>query len=692
MDNDRRSSSEGQVGRRVDGAVRRPAQGTGSTVRRPVQGTGSTVRRTAQGTGSAARRTAQGSGSTVRRPAQGTGSAARRTAQGSGSSVRRTAAGNRAARTSGRRPAGRGVSRRRRQQNLTTLLLLGGFAALLITAIVLVILVIRQDHSQGDADVPAQAPPVMAQVMETETEAETEVFPDPVEEVETAPSFTPHSTPATAPSNLISFTNIRINDLDLDSTSSYQPAGQIDFGMPGDYTDVEGIITFRGSNFRDRPAYGYANMRQHAFGDAWTKSSSSLGQWSGSGWTGQPLMMKWPAEVKAHMNMYDWAKTKDDLVEVIYATMDGNIYFLDLETGQETRDPMVLGFTFKGAGALDPRGYPIMYLGAGINSPMYGTSKAFIINLLDCSVMYTFGCADPFSLRGALSFFDSSALVDAETDTLIYPGENGILYLIKLNTSYDPQAGTLSIAPDNVVKWRYNGTRSNASTYWWGMEDSACVYGGYMFIADNGGNLMCLNLNTLELVWVQDVLDDTNDTPVLSVEDGHLYLYISTSFHLGWRSSSVAEIPIWKIDAETGEIIWSRPYNCTTMDGVSGGVQSTIALGKHDLSDYIYVTVSMTDSVSTGVLSCIDKKTGEVVWEHKAYYAWSSPVCVYNTDGSGVVIYCTSQGEVFMLDGLTGKVLSQMQMNGNVEASPAVYNDRLVVGTRNCMIYGVQLK
>jgi outer membrane protein assembly factor BamB len=121
-------------------------------------------------------------------------------------------------------------------------------------------------------------------------------------------------------------------------------------------------------------------------------------------------------------------------------------------------------------------------------------------------------------------------------------------------------------------------------------------------------------------------------------------------------------------------------------------VQSTIALGKHDLSDYIYVTVSMTDSVSTGVLSCIDKKTGEVVWEHKAYYAWSSPVCVYNTDGSGVVIYCTSQGEVFMLDGLTGKVLSQMQMNGNVEASPAVYNDRLVVGTRNCMIYGVQLK
>ena len=29
--------------------------------------------------------------------------------------------------------------------------------------------------------------------------------------------------------------------------------------------------------------------------------------------------------------MYDWAKEKDDLVEVIYACMDGYVYFLDLK-------------------------------------------------------------------------------------------------------------------------------------------------------------------------------------------------------------------------------------------------------------------------------------------------------------------------------------------------------------------------
>ena len=37
---------------------------------------------------------------------------------------------------------------------------------------------------------------------------------------------------------------------------------------------------------------------------------------------------------------------------------------------------------------------------------------------------------------------------------------------------------------------------------------------------------MCLDLNTLQLVWVQDTLDDSNSTPVLEIEKGHLYLYV----------------------------------------------------------------------------------------------------------------------------------------------------------------------
>lgn len=515
-------------------------------------------------------------------------------------------------------------------------------------------------------------------------------------EMEARISFAPYATEQTKPENLIQSTEINVNGTTLASVSDYQPFETIDFGYGDSYYSIDGIPTFRGNNFRDSAVFGETDMQEFTLNQKWSHDTSSLGYgdvwWTGSGWTGQPLMAKWPKETKAAMNMYDWAKQDDDLVEVIYACMDGYVYFMDLQTGKDTRDPMYLGYTFKGSGALDPRGYPIMYVGAGYDSNN-GTARSFIINLLDCSILYEFGNNDEFSLRGSLSYFDSSALVDAETDTLIYPGENGILYLIKLNTQYDQNAGTLSINPGDIVKWRYYGTRSSTSSYWVGMETSAAVYGGYLFVADNGGNLMCLDLNTLQLVWVQDILDDSNSTPVLSVEDGHLYIYISTSFHLGWRSYDIADIPIWKIDADNGEIVWQTSYDCYTEDALSGGVQSTIALGTNELDDYIYVTVARTGATNDGVLTCLKKSTGEVVWEHEAFYAWSSPVCVYNSEGAGKVIYCTCGGKMYLLDGKTGETHDTLVLaEGAIESSPAVYNDMLVVGTRECEIWGIQLK
>ena len=516
-----------------------------------------------------------------------------------------------------------------------------------------------------------------------------------LESLRNGPSFEPHYVESTNPSNLIESTDIEVNGTVLNDVSLYSSQSVIEFSQGNDYTDVEGIISFRGNNFRDSASYGYAEMNQYSLTKKWSQNTDGLtygsATWTGSGWTGQPLITKWPKETRIHMNMYDWAKEKEELVEVIYACMDGYIYFMELESGQATRDKLYLGYTFKGSGALDPRGYPIMYVGAGYDSNR-GTARSFIVNLLDCSVMYEFGNNDPFSIRGSLSYFDASAVVDAETDTLIYPGENGILYLVKLNTNYNEEAGTLSINPDQVVKWRYSGTRTNYSSYWVGMETSPAVYKGYLFTADNGGNLMCINLNTLELVWVQDILDDSNSTPVLSVENGKLYLYVSTSFHLGWRSSYTANVPIWKIDAETGEILWQVDYECYSQEGVSGGVQSTIAMGKHTLSDYIYVTVSKTGGSQSGVLVCINKYTGEKVWEHESAYAWSSPVCVYNSDGSGKVIYCDSAGNMYLLNAETGEVHSTCSLSdGVIEASPAVYKNYAVVGTRNCKIWGIEL-
>lgn len=519
------------------------------------------------------------------------------------------------------------------------------------------------------------------------------------------PTFNPSPVAGTMPSDFGLEEAIEDNGTVVDAYTRAEP---IDFLEGDKYTELEGVITFRGNNFRDSAAYGTVTWTGQA-AEPWTFSVGSMakksgsGSWTGCGWTGQPLIVKWPEETKRIMNLYDSAKNDPELVEVIYATMDGHIYFLDLYTGEKTRDPINVGYPFKGAGALDPRGYPLMYVGSGDDSTA-GDSRAFIINLIDGTILYEFGVEDGFALRD-LSYFDSSALVDAETDTLIYPGESGILYTIKLNTQYDPNAGTISINPQ-TVKWRYKGARSlstdtvDGSQGWWlGIEDSAIIWREHAIFTDNGGHMICLNLNTMKAVWVQDTLDDTNCTPVLSLEgpDNHPYVYTSTSFHPNWRASenSTAPIPIWKIDAVTGQIVAQNDtYHCQTIatpNQVSGGVQGTLAIGEKDLEGLIFVPVAMTEG-TRGKLVALNTSDMSVKWECDfAGYPWSSPVAVYDDSGKGYLVQCNKTGYIHLIDGQTGEIISEMSLGSNVEASPAVYNNMVVVGTRGGLIYGMDL-
>ena len=556
------------------------------------------------------------------------------------------------------------------------------FVALLA---VLVMVVMRGIAANKALEETAESPAVTVQPTPTPT-------PEPTPTPVGLPDFKPHSVDGTEPERLISSTAIMV---DGEVVEQYESDYEINFDLPERYTELEGIVTFRGDNFRSGAAYGTAAVSSKTLTKAWSKSTSGLSDsdgiyWSGSGWTGQPLIVKWPEATRKNISaMYDWAREKEGLVEVIYATLDGHVYFYELTSGEYTREPLNLGFNYKGAGALDPRGYPILYVGSGVDS-VNGRSRVKVVNLIDNSVMFEFGHNETFANRG-WHMFDSSPLVSAETDQLIYPGENGILYIIHLNTKYNEQTGELSVDPDNIVKWKYNGTRSG-SRYWLGVESSAAIINNYIFLADNGGNLMCLDLNTLKLVWVQDVLDDTNCSPVVDVEDGHPYIYISTSFHYGWRSYSTAAIPIFKIDAETGEIVWRTDYTCYTVQDLSGGVQGTIAVGKNKLSDMIFVPIARTPGASSGTLAALKKDTGEVVWEKEtSMYSWSSPVDFYDADGNGYLLYCNSGFNMFLIDGKTGEQLDYMNLGGNIEASPAMYGNYAVVGTRAMRTYCIQV-
>jgi hypothetical protein len=539
---------------------------------------------------------------------------------------------------------------------------------------------------------------------------------------EPAESSTSESTTTTIPAAPVSSTTPGAFGLvtnifgGITELSSYSRPEPIEFGPGEEYTDLEGIITFRGNNYRDTASYGTAQITAGTLTTIWTVPTGSVpkgygtGSWTGSGWTGQPLIVKWPEDIKQIMNLNPEKKADPDLVEVIYPCLDGKIYFLDLKDGTATRPAINTGSgPIKGTASLYPDGTPMLFVGQGDALPKTnpeGVVKYRIYSLIDQTLLYTFGTDDPVAYRGWQAY-DSSALIDIETDTLIEPGENGLLYTIKLNTQFDKAAGTLSITPEEAIKFRYTapdygeGSDNTPLTRWWGIEDSAVGWHHYLYVSDNGGMLMCIDVNTMQPVWVQNTLDDSNSTPVFeeSVENGTAYIYISTSLHITatGTDSKTGQIPIWKINAFTGEIVWqSAPYACYTVSGVSGGVEGTGLLGQNDISNLIIYPVARTPGLFSGLLVALDKATGAEVWRFAmSNYAWSSPVAVYTPEGKSYIVICDSKGYVYLLDGKTGTQLSSLStgdVKSPIEASPAVYGNTIVIGTRSQKIFGITIQ
>lgn len=270
---------------------------------------------------------------------------------------------------------------------------------------------------EKDAEVflPLQTEPVVLQTVPAATEPEPTVIET---EAPTEPPviFAPAMTDLTNPENFGLEWDI-IQDEQI--VESFQRAEPISFGDPDDYFALPGICTFRGNNYRNNATYGTATVSAKKLTRVWSHGIGQLDDWGGCAWTGQPLVVQWDDETKAIMNLYDSKKSKEGLVEVIYATLDGKVHFYDMEDGKETRKPIDIGMNFKGAGALDPRGYPLLYVGGGLYTNGL-VPRMFIVNLITGEIIYRHGHKETFHERDWIAF-DSSPLVDAETDTLIWP-------------------------------------------------------------------------------------------------------------------------------------------------------------------------------------------------------------------------------------------------------------------------------
>lgn len=532
----------------------------------------------------------------------------------------------------------------------------------------------------------ATSEPTAAPTAEPVTEPVTEPTAEPTTEPPTEPPFEAGFTANSDPANWNHLWEIMAGG---ELVEHYQREDPI-FFEDGNYFALPGIASFRGGNYRSDAAYGTADIVNGTMESIWKMSVGYLyeSEWAGCGWTGQPLVVQWDQQTKQHMNLYEAKKNKEGLVEVIYAKMDGWVHFFDIEDGSATRDPLFLGMEFKGSGALDPRGYPILYVGSGLDTNG-NYQNMYLVNLLDCTVMEKISCFDAFTYRWWFGM-DSSPLVDADTDTIIWPCESGILYTFKLNTQYDPVAGTLSMDPEEPVKTRYRHDYRNIEDRHLGYESSAVIVENYAYIGDNAGMLHCVDLNTMELVWAQDLLDDINSTPVFDWgEDGNGYLYLAPSLDYSGGGHKNT-LPICKIDARTGEIIWKHEMECVTEDGVSGGALASPLLGRPgtDIENLLIYSIGRSPGAWNGQVVALDKETGKVVWQFQSHsYIWSSPLALYTEEGKSYIFQADQMGYCYLLDGTTGQLLDSLKLGNPVEASPVAFGDKVVLGTR----YGVQL-
>src|SRR5262249_48151203 len=154
----------------------------------------------------------------------------------------------------------------------------------------------------------------------------------------------------------------------------------------------------------------------------WFPTTHDKSWGGGAGWTGQPLVVKWPDSTRIKMNLYPSVKNKTSLVEVIIGSLDGKIYFIDLETGKATRPPINIQNPIKGTLSVDPRGWPLLYAGQGISNT--GEFGIRIFSLIDQKKLYFLNGRDPFAYR-AWSAFDSSPLIHPQSDYMFVGGENG---------------------------------------------------------------------------------------------------------------------------------------------------------------------------------------------------------------------------------------------------------------------------
>jgi len=470
-------------------------------------------------------------------------------------------------------------------------------------------------------------------------------------------------------------------------------------GDPDEYSAQGGLLTYRGGPLRQNGAYGTMEVESEELSILRGIRTTSLdGKYMGYGYGTQPLIVKWYKNIREMMNINDEAKATTAMKEVIYPANDGRIYFFDLDTQTYSRDAINVGYPLQATASVNPYGYPLLYVGQSEDtlSSYKGIIGMRVYSLIDQSMaaFVPSKLSQAYTEEGAIK---TSALVEADSDTLIFASSNGTINTIAMNTDFDLEAGKISVSPE-MTSYAYKTTLKNAKQY--EITSSVAAYGDYVFFGDKAGSIQCVDLNTMQAVWAVDMGDSVVASVSLEVgEDGEVYLYAGNVVNQRAKSSPIRLV---KIDAMTGEILWecqseikgkyaSRPAK----EGIYAGLMAAPLVGDGDISDLVIFNVNnvVDGDTAYAVVYALDKITGEEVWSQPIdVQSISSPIAMYEPDGRSYLVMGDDNGTLRLMDGYTGSTIHTVNLGSPIQASPAAYVNHVVVGTTGGMLYFVEVK
>jgi outer membrane protein assembly factor BamB len=346
---------------------------------------------------------------------------------------------------------------------------------------------------------------------------------------------------------------------------------------------------------------------------------------------------------------------------------------VDAATGVDVLPPFVTGDIIKGSVTVDPEGYPLIYIGSRDNK--------FRILAFDRPQLTELWSLDAYAVQPTLwnDDWDSSGLV--VKDWLFEGGENSQIHAVKLNRGYGSD-GLVTVAPDLV--WHAPGWDDELLRDFGNdvsIEGSVALYGNTLYFGNSGGLVQGWDVLPLlngtgepQRVFRYWVGDDT-DGSITVDEHGILYIGAEWERHLP-RAAEVGQMIA--LDPSRGDDaapVWSQHDESAAEAGVysSAGITGDLV---------IFTTY-------TGRAFGLDRATGAIRWEkHLPGPLMGSPVIV---DGVWLQGDCAGTMHAFDVHDTTvdPPELWSVELGGCIEATPAVWNGRIYVGSRDGKFYAI---